>query len=266
MEETVTESVVETVTENISKRLNSSVVVPAAVGVLCLGGGLALGYILGRRAEWKIIQAEREAEEVAKINNELEELRARRREREAISEANHPAGQEPEVVNDGKAFVDQIVGKRSETVIIEPIVEEKDEPAVIRQSVFAQSDDTWNYDKEVLGRNDGTPYVIHKDEFYANELDFNQRSFTYFAGDNIMVDEDEVPIYNYERVVGDELKFGHGSGDPKVVYIRSMKAHSEYEIMRHEGLYAVEIAGLNADDEDNASIQHSMPVPKFRQE
>jgi len=130
---------------------------------------------------------------------------------------------------------------------------------VVMNNVFAGSSDNWDYDVEVSNRTDKSPYVIHKDEFWSNEFDFAQTTLTYFQGDDILVDQSDTPIYNYETVVG-ELKFGHGSNDPNVFYVRNPKNRAEYEILLDRGSYSVEILGL--DSEDDADIWHS--VEKFK--
>ncbi len=101
-------------------------------------------------------------------------------------------------------------------------------------------------------RSDKQPYVLHKDEFFADENGYSQITLTYYAGDNILVDESDVPIYNHVDVVGD-LLFGHGSGDPKTVYIRNDKQHAEYEVLHDEGLYSQEVLGLEI--ENNLRVQ-----------
>jgi hypothetical protein len=80
------------------------------------------------------------------------------------------------------------------------------------------------------------------------------------------VDEDEKPIYNHEQQTG-QLKFGHGSGDPNVVYIRNDKRQSEYEVVHDPGLYSVEVLGLEIEHNTRTQdLRHANRPPKFRQE
>lgn len=141
-----------------------------------------------------------------------------------------------------------------------PEPEDEEEPErtveVVRRNVFAEAgaDDNWDYGVEVKQRDSSEPYVLHKDEFYAEEMSehgFRQFTYTYFDGDDILADEDDKPIYNHHNVVGD-LKFGHGSGDPKVVYIRNEKRKEEYEVVKDPGLYSKEILGLEIEQNDRA--------------
>jgi hypothetical protein len=126
------------------------------------------------------------------------------------------------------------------------------------------SDGVWDYELELSNRNPTDPYVIHQDEFMADEMDFRQSTITYYQGDDIMADEHDTHIYNYNNVVGD-LKFGHGSKDPHVVYARNEAMRMEWEILLHTGKFSVEVAGIDADIElERDSLKHSNSLHKFR--
>jgi hypothetical protein len=113
--------------------------------------------------------------------------------------------------------------------------------------------DTWDYDREVRNRSREIPFVLHKDEFDAEE-DATQVTVTYFEGDDVLVDEKDEVITKKDEVVGmDNLsQFGHGSGDPNVVYVRNAHLGVDYEILRHKGHYAKEVLGLEEE-----SLEHS---------
>src|SRR5204863_6477978 len=112
----------------------------------------------------------------------------------------------------------------------------------VREQLFENVADHWDYEREVKSRTDQAPYIIHKDEFYNNEENYAQVTLTYFAGDDMREDQDEKPVYNYGVVTG-PLEFGHGSGDQNVVHVRNHQLKAEFEIIRDSGHYAVEILG-----------------------
>lgn len=121
----------------------------------------------------------------------------------------------------------------------------------------------WNYDQQVAGRTNEHPFIMHAEEFRQSEC-AHQITITYFEGDDVLVDETDEVISKKDEVVGMAHleKFGFGSGDPNVVYVRNPKLDIEYEILRHRGHYAKEILGL----EEDPAIEHSaMPRrrPKF---
>lgn len=145
--------------------------------------------------------------------------------------------------------------------------DETSDPELVRQSVFAETGADWDYTVELAHRaeNPGKPFVIHKDEFFSGESDYSQKSLCYYAGDDILVDEEDKPIFSYLNVTGD-LDFGRGSGDANVVYIRNDEFRAEYEILRHSGLYATEILGIEYDEvELENELKHSVNR-RFRQE
>lgn len=148
-------------------------------------------------------------------------------------------------------------------VIVEEVTaEEDDEDNLV--SIFRNvEDDVWSYElEEKFNRQGEDPYTLHRDEYFANETDWAQCTVTYYAGDDVLCDTDDVPVYDYRKIVGD-LLFGHGSLDPNIVYVRNPKIEVEYEVLRDPGFYSREILG--------AEIEHSFdkrkpPIPKFIKE
>lgn len=130
-------------------------------------------------------------------------------------------------------------------------------------NVFRNNDDTWNYEEEFSTRNSMNPYVIALEEFKEDEFGFHQTTVTYYEGDDVMVDESDTPIYNFHQIIG-ELKFGHGSQDKNVVYIRNEKEKQEWEVLRHAGHFAHEVLGLELEQEDEKELRHS--VLRFRRD
>lgn len=138
------------------------------------------------------------------------------------------------------------------------------EEGVREANAFATGGDTWNLLKELRGRTESAPYVIHKDEFYADEKGYRQHSLTYYAGDNIMLGDDEKIVYNHDTVVG-ELKWGHGSGSPIMFYVRNDKYRAEYEVTHVDGFFQVEVMGMDVEDNDRVrNLEHSGEPRRFR--
>lgn len=122
----------------------------------------------------------------------------------------------------------------------------------------------WDYEEEKEKRSMDKPYILHQDEYFSKETEYSQSTLTYYSGDDILVDEQEVPIYNYKAVVGD-LQFGHGSDDPNVVYVRNDKLSGEYEVIKDSGLYEIEVLG---NEYESILEKHDLKpnVMKFRDE
>ena len=91
-----------------------------------------------------------------------------------------------------------------------------------------------------------------------NESEYDQASYTWFDGDETMADERDQFVSEVDKVIGfDNLRFGYGSGDPLVVYVRNDLLELEFEIMHAGTKYSEVIAGF---------IEHAerRKVPRFR--
>lgn len=136
--------------------------------------------------------------------------------------------------------------------------------AVVR-NVFTIEDETWDYEAERSTREGKMFYVIHHDEYMGNEMSYHQATVTYYAGDDILADEADTPMYNFREQMGDAFQFGKGSGDPNVVYVRNERESAEFEVLLHLGRFEVEVLGLEIEEAlSKDDLKHS--VPRFRPE
>lgn len=153
------------------------------------------------------------------------------------------------------------VEEEPEEVITVTVTEEGTEIVIGEpNSIWDREIDGWDYEEELAKRTSDAPYIIHKDEYDAEEAGYSQSTLTFYAGDSVLVDERDVPIYDAGKIVGEPI-FGHGSQDPSICYIRNDRLEAEYEILLEEGFYQVEVLG--------AEIEHSYesrkePLRKFR--
>lgn len=118
------------------------------------------------------------------------------------------------------------------------------------RSIFSpHSDWVWEDEMKVRDGNAG-PYTITREEYEEeSDLDYVQITATWYEGDETLImDEGLEPIFNWHDRVGD-LQFGHGSGDPNVVYIRNPDERLEWEIMRDPGSSKEEVFGLVPEDQ-----------------
>ena len=251
--------------EQVKGIISHKAFIPSVVGVAAFGVGVGMGYILGRRNRVHEYVVHDEPEKVPFDYDKMEAFISER-EREmgvvrpepdvvvSIKEL-YKEGPRSPIVRVGEDFVERKIGERLPTMAPDPAVEQR--------TIFAENNDDWDYDVELENRSEEAPFVIHRDEFYAQETDYTQATLTYYAGDDILVDEDDTPIYNHPTVIG-ELKFGHGSGDPNVFHVRNDKRKGEYEVIYDPGFYAVEVLGLAAEDiASNKELKHT-GVRKFR--
>jgi len=135
----------------------------------------------------------------------------------------------------------------------------------VRENVFAgkapvEDEAEWDYDQELRIReeNPDKPYILHHDEYFENETEFEQSTLTYYTGDDTLVDEQSMPVGDDASVVGlDALTaFGHGSKDKNVVYVRNEALEMDFEIVKDERKFSVHVLGFD-DNDEGESLTHS---------
>lgn len=226
--------------------------------VIGFGSGMALGYYLGKKAREVVAPAVTNVfnntpegdvddlltnEDIALrlcsfVELERGKVRDRALQLMRLYDPSIDAPQDEVVVE----TVEEVV---EETIVVEGPDEEPE--AKVINIFYNPAGDDWDYEKELEGRGQ-QPYVIHQDEYFGNEQDFTQKTYTYYAGDNILVDDKDTPVHRHENVVG-ELKFGHGTTDKNTVYIRNPMLEMEFEILRMDGLYSEEVMGVHPEPE-----------------
>lgn len=116
----------------------------------------------------------------------------------------------------------------------------------------------WNVHEERRRRDPMRPYVIHRDERYEME-DYQTVSITYYAGDDVVCnDNDEIMDPDErDRVLGEKNldRFGHGSGEPDIVYIRNDSLEIVYEVVKSPNAYAEEVHGFQHDAWDTSNLE-----------
>lgn len=274
--------------EQVMNILSKKWVIPAAVGVTSFGGGAVLGYFLGKRNgdvfEVCTCVDDEKVEEVATIVDQLEidwsfgpdqdseimtELREygtdsmipshMRRQAEIYDEIPWELDEEAELMIEEDELEEAIAEQNH----LNEITNDGDTTPEV-YNVFAGNDSQWNMEDELAIRTADKPYVIHLEEWVADEAGYEQETVTYYAGDDIMANEADVPIYGFEQMMG-ELKFGHGSKDPSVVYIRNEALEHEWEVIRHNGRFEIEVLGHDIESAYEANeLKHS--VQRFRDE
>lgn len=120
--------------------------------------------------------------------------------------------------------------------------------AAVEDGVVIESPVGWDFPTELASRTKEKPYVIHENEYRESDTDYLQATLTYYTEDDVLAGDDDRPLPNPDIVIGpDNLKWGHGSNDPDVVYVRNDEYEHEFEITRSQGSYEVEVLGHTPD-------------------
>lgn len=119
----------------------------------------------------------------------------------------------------------------------------------IQKNVFdtvPENEAEFDYQAEHDKRIHGKPFIVTQEQFFENELEHEQITITYFEGDDVLSDEQDKPVENVDKIVGNDNldKFGYGSNDPNVVYVRNDDLHLDFEIIHSDGKYTEEVLGF----------------------
>lgn len=233
--------------------------IPTVVGTTAFVVGGGIGYILGKRNAQEIITV---------VNNKPEQLSLL----DYVNEQELPMDDSGKVVLNVVQDIQDVPESTeannkidySKIATSASKKSEDEEPPII--NVFRANNtrsEAWDFDAEVAGRDPSKPYIIHEEEYIRDEMGFRQETVTYYEGDDIMADPLDTAIHNYKGIMG-ELRFGHGSNDPNIVYIRNENLNVEWEVLRHSGSFATEVMGLEYERAVEDEIRHSNVVRKFR--
>ena len=123
----------------------------------------------------------------------------------------------------------------------------------VTHNIFVEGkpmDENFDYEAELAKRGEDRPYIISYDEFMQGEKDYPQNTLTWYEGDDVLTDEKDQPIEKIDFVIGDEAvqRFGHGSGDPRIVYIRNDVMEIDFEVVKHTASYAKTVLGFQHSD------------------
>lgn len=219
--------VVEEITDEVvaGLRMISTRAAIAAASLTALTGAAAGYFIAEKRLREKYNQL---AEE--EIDSMREHFRARLVAKEV----------KPELSDLGKRVEDLGYRPTAETP---PVADEEPETVNVFESQIV-----WDQTVEEAARTTTAPYVIHADE--RHERDYTETTLTYYAGDDVLCDDKDKVIEDQDMVVGLENldRFGHGSNDPNIVYIRNDGLAVEVEVVRSERTYAEDVHGMTHSD------------------
>lgn len=243
--------------ERIRKILTHKATLPAAAGVVSFGVGFGIGYILKKRkgVELPVVPEPREIEADIPADTTIVDRQIDR---------TSTAVQEFIANRDEAKDAADVVRQPSDDKFVIDVESPKEElPQPVPQNVFAKNGDKeWDHEEEIKKRTETEPYILHQDEFFAMEKGYTQMTLTYYVGDDIMADQDDEVVYDHLEKTG-PLSFGSGTGSPDVFYVRNDKYRAEYEILRHEGHFSVEVQGLEMEEAVDNELRHS-GVEKFR--
>lgn len=229
-------------------------------GVVSAAAGAAVGHFLARKKLEAEYDSRLEAEvavTVAHLNDKYKGYILNRR---VPGENLDPiTAAETEEEKEAKAYdlaPHEVLEKAVRKLRYSPNVPVGDPKPLQQRNAFDEDDEPdedeeASWAAEVAARSSKHPFLITAAE-YAEDDQFSKTSLTYFLMDDVLVDENEMPIENTDRIVGDVnlSRFGYRSGDPRIVFVRNLKLTADYEILRHEGYFSETVHGIIPNPKD----------------
>lgn len=241
------------------------------VGLAYLGLGLVAGAAAGALVAYRIVDRKVEAKYSKIAADEVAEMRQYYHDKVvALDSSKQKVDLEDIVRERGYSAVEEVsveppMAVTPPSAVVdaakEAIIEAEDEaageppddvePEV--HNIFENAKEIpWDAQKERQRRSPLAPYVIHRDERYEFE-DYDEVTFTYYDEDDVLANEREEAVAgdDRERLIGEANleKFGYGSGDPNVVYIRNDQLEMVFEVLRSPNSYTEEVHGFNPPPE-----------------
>lgn len=240
--------------EQAIRALNKMRVKYYAIG-MTVGG--AIGAVVAFRVAYK--KAELKYEKIA--DTEIAEMRQHYREKRQALEAEVAKRPLSEIVEE-QGYSSTNAKTDTPPMAIQPpsLVMAKDEeneqteeeaPEV--RNIFKDAEVTheWDYQRELRNRTPDAPYVIHYDERHEMQ-GYTDVTLTWYELDNVVANDDDEVMDPDERdsIIGRETlnRFGHGSNDAAIVFVRNDKLEIIFEICRSPNSFAEEVHGFSHED------------------
>jgi hypothetical protein len=242
-------AIAETVVEEVAANLEEASVAVSKINTAVIGsflGGTAFGGILGFIFGFRYSKEQIRAEAFQESEAEVAKIRAAYQERTSV-----PAKPSVEQIIEEKGYSRgaETDTKTRERSLRPPVPQPAEPKSPLVADETSSMRDNWNYPLELARRSPDLPFIIHSEEFAAEEPEYLKVTYTYFEADDVLVDEDNEPILNWEHLVGtNNFRWGHGSTDEDTVFIRNDLRRLDMEVTRSLKSYAVEIQGLNFDE------------------
>ena len=177
------------------------------------------------------------SENLREVRAELVELKAK----EEVSKGSE------RVVNGLSSFAREAFTDYSRAFIPPSEAEEKPKKASKKVVIPPKTSDEGVIDRE----DPEHPHVITYEEFAHDHSEYEKLTLAYFEEDDVLADSDGM-IDDTEYIVGSVAlrRFGVGSHDPNIVYVRNPKIEVDFEIVKSNKSYVETILGVPPEPRD----------------
>lgn len=279
--EEMTEEAVEKIAEAVPQFVESMTKIKIQFGLL----GAICGAAAGGMAAFAIAYRKAEREQSARADAEIAEMREHFRAKGMALEAQAGKVDLDKIIKDRgyKSKSPEPETSSSPPMAVKPPESVAEEPPddsamaendvegpkgvkargeAVVQNIFREHSETatpeWDRHKELRRRSPDTPYVVHYDERHEME-GYSDISLTYYEQDDVLCNErDEVvDPAERDRLVGEANleRFGHGSNDPNIVFVRNDSLEILYEIVKSPNSFAEEVHGFTHEAWNRGNLE-----------
>jgi hypothetical protein len=249
---------IEVLTEEVATNLEEVAAVTRGISgksVSLVFGGLVVGAAVGFYLGYRFNREKIKAEVFAESEVEIEKIRTFYQQERSLASQEKPSIEE---VIQERGYLTEVEEKKTTKPKSAARKRPTKPPVVVAEAVIPpptpppppkDEELVWDYEAELAARTPELPYVLHQEEFKSSETGYRQVVYTYYAGDDVLVGEDERPLPHADIIVGqNNLKWGHGADDIDVVFVRNEHMELEMEICRTSASYEEEVLGLDRDE------------------
>jgi hypothetical protein len=217
---------------------------------LGMGVGAITGYIVAKRL------LETKYSKIA--DDEIEEMSKHYRAKTRALESKAAKRPVEEIVKERGYSEPESETSEAPPMAIQPplaVVEDEEESPTIEpeaRNIFEEAEITheWDWHEERKKRSPDIPYVIHYDERFETE-EYTDVTLTLYEVDGVLCNERDEIIAppDIDRLIGEKNleRFGHGSNDASIVYIRNDELQIVYEVVKSPNSFAEEVHGFSHD-------------------
>lgn len=227
-----------------------------AIAALGVSFGALAGAFAGATVAAKKLKAEYEAiseQEIADAKEFYKRLYK-------ADEFATPESAAEALLGDAQAGVDAShvrIKEAADAMIMYGNVEPAEGTHEIGKNIFTDVDVDEAFDPAAQERDPAFPYIITYEEFREGAEDYNQVTLTYYEVDGVLTDDRDDVVENEDDMVGEEnlTKFGVGSQDHSIVYVRNERLELDMCIEKSRNSYATHVAGLSLEHSDGPRIR-----------
>jgi hypothetical protein len=131
------------------------------------------------------------------------------------------------------------------------------------EETVEDADLEFDFEAEAEIRASGKPYILEYHEF--QEMDKPCICLQWFDGDGVLVDQDDRPVVDANKIVGlkNLNRFGYGSRDENALYIHNPYYDTNYEIVREPGNYVDQAYGGHIQHQFDQGGDRKRTLRKF---